>query len=67
MSAIATAARFSAGAGSLGGSRANAAQRSAIFRRVVSSNGLFIPLDYNTSALDEMTAKAELPVPTGKT
>src|SRR6202048_2213085 len=51
---MATAARFSAGAGSLAGSRANAAQRSAIFRRVVSSNGRVIPLDYNTPAIDEM-------------
>jgi hypothetical protein len=50
-----TAARFKAGTGSLAGSRANAAQRSAIFRRVVSSNDLVIPLDYNTSAIDEMT------------
>ena len=56
---MATAARFSAGAGSLAGSRANAAQRSAIFRRVVSSNGRIIPLDYNTSAIDEMTTKPE--------
>jgi hypothetical protein len=36
-----------------------AAQSSAIFRRVVSSNGLTIPLDYNTPALDEMTGEAE--------
>jgi hypothetical protein len=35
----------------------NAAQRSAIFRLVASSNDLFIRLDYNTSALDEMTGK----------
>ena len=49
VSAMATAARFSAGAASLAGSRANAAQSSAIFRRVASSNGLVIPLDYNTS------------------
>ena len=52
---MATAARFSVGAGSSSGRRANAAQRSAIFRRVVASNGCTIPLDYNTSALDEMT------------
>jgi len=52
---MATAARFSAGAGSLAGSRANAAQRAAIFRRVVSLNGQIISLDYNTSAIDEMT------------
>ena len=52
---MATAARFSPSAGSLAGSRANAAQRAAIFRLVVSSNGWAIPLDYNTSALDEMT------------
>jgi len=32
-----------------------AAHRSAIFRRVVSSNALTIPLDYNTRTLDEMT------------
>src|SRR5467141_472474 len=51
---MATAARFSAGAGSLSGSRANAAQRAAIFWRVGSSNGQIIPLDYNTSAIDEM-------------
>src|SRR5687767_8418875 len=52
---MATAARFSAGTGSLVAARVNAAQRSAIFRRVVSSNGQLIPLDYNTSAFDEMT------------
>jgi acyl-coenzyme A thioesterase PaaI-like protein len=52
---MATAACFSAGTGSLVAARVNAAQRSAIFRRVVSSNGQFIPLDYNTSAFDEMT------------
>jgi acyl-coenzyme A thioesterase PaaI-like protein len=52
---MATAARFSAGAGSLSGSRANPAQRAAIFRLVASSNGQIIPLDYNTSAIDEMT------------
>jgi len=52
---MATAARFSAGAGSLSGSRANAAQRAAIFCLVLSSNGQIIPLDYNTSAIDEMT------------
>jgi acyl-coenzyme A thioesterase PaaI-like protein len=54
-SAMATAARFSAGAGSLAGSRANAAQRLAIFRLVASSNSLVMQLDYNTSTLDEMT------------
>jgi hypothetical protein len=43
------------GAGSLAGSRANPAHSSAIFRRVVSWNGRVIPLDYNTSAIDEMT------------
>jgi acyl-coenzyme A thioesterase PaaI-like protein len=52
---MATAARFSTGSGSLVGNRANAAQRAAIFRRVASSNGRIIPLDYNTSAIDEMT------------
>jgi hypothetical protein len=51
---MATAARFSTGAGSLSGSRANAAQDAAIFRLVASSNGLTIPLDYNTPAIDEM-------------
>jgi acyl-coenzyme A thioesterase PaaI-like protein len=51
---MATAARFSTGAGSLSGSRANAAQDAAIFRLVASSNGLTIPLDYNTRAIDEM-------------
>jgi hypothetical protein len=55
--AMATAARFSAGDGSLAGRRANPAQPPAIFRRVVSSNGRIIPLDYNTSAIDEMTGK----------
>jgi hypothetical protein len=45
--------------GSLPGSRANAAQRSAIFRRVAWSNGLVIPLDYNTSAIDEMSTRPE--------
>jgi hypothetical protein len=48
---------FSAGTGPLAGSRANSAQRPAIFRRVVWSNGRIIPLDYNTSAIDEMTGK----------
>jgi hypothetical protein len=52
---MATAARFSDGAGSPAGSLANAAQRAAIFRLVASSNGQTIALDYNTSAIDEMT------------
>jgi acyl-coenzyme A thioesterase PaaI-like protein len=52
---MATAARFSAGAGPPAGSRAKSAQRAAIFRRVVSSKGLFTLLDYNTPAFDEMT------------
>jgi hypothetical protein len=60
-SAIATAARFSNAAGSLAGSRANAAQRSAIFRLVASSNERVIPLDYNTSAFDEMTDNLNSP------
>jgi hypothetical protein len=55
-STIATAARFSAGAGSLSGSRLKPAHRAAIFRRVAWSNGLVIRLDYNTPAIDEMTA-----------
>jgi hypothetical protein len=54
---MATAARFSAGSGSLAAARVNAAQRSAIFRLVVSANGQLIPLDYNTSAFDEMTSR----------
>jgi hypothetical protein len=53
-----TAARFSAGAASSGGIRANAAQSSAIFRRVASSNERAIELDYNSPAPDEMTRKA---------
>jgi acyl-coenzyme A thioesterase PaaI-like protein len=53
---MATAARFSADAGSPAGSRAKSAQRAAIFRRVVSSKGRFTLLDYNTPAFDEMTA-----------
>jgi hypothetical protein len=52
---MATAARFSAGAASTDGARVKPAQSSAIFRRVVSSNDRAIPLDYNTSASDEMT------------
>jgi hypothetical protein len=52
-----TAARFSIGAGALSGSRANAAHRAAIFRLVAWSNGLVIPLDYNTPAIDEMRGK----------
>jgi hypothetical protein len=52
---MATAARFSAGVGSFSGNRTNAAQSAAIFRLVASSNGLVIPLDYNTPAIDEMT------------
>jgi hypothetical protein len=59
VSATATAARFSAGTGSLSGSRANAAQRAAIFRLVTWSNGLVIPLDYNTPAIDEMAQRHE--------
>jgi acyl-coenzyme A thioesterase PaaI-like protein len=43
-----------------------AATSSAIFRRVASSNGLTIPLDYNTSATDEMTARTWLPARNGK-
>jgi hypothetical protein len=58
---MATAARFSTGAGSLAGRRANAAQRAAIFRRVASSNGLAIPLDYNTTAIDEMSGSLNKP------
>jgi hypothetical protein len=54
---MATAARFSSGAGLLAGARAKAAQRSAIFRRVVSSNGMVMRLDYNTSAIDEMITR----------
>jgi hypothetical protein len=52
---MATAARFSSGSVSPDGTRVNAAQRLAIFRLVVSSNDRTIPLDYNTSAADEMT------------
>jgi acyl-coenzyme A thioesterase PaaI-like protein len=51
---MATAARFSAGAGWLSGKRAKPAHRAAILRLVASSNGRFIPLDYNTRAFDEM-------------
>ena len=58
---MATAARFSAGAGSLSGNRAKSAHRAAIFRLVVSSNGQVILLDYNTSAIDEMTNDAVVP------
>jgi hypothetical protein len=56
VSAMATAARFSSGAGSPARVRVKAAQRPAIFRRVVSSNGRGIPLDYITFALDGMSA-----------
>jgi hypothetical protein len=51
---MATAARFSAAAGGLSGKRAKSAHRAAIFPLVASSNGLFIPLDYNRLAIDEM-------------
>jgi hypothetical protein len=54
---MATAARFSAGAGSLTGARAKPAHRAAIFRLVVSSNGQLILLDYNRPAIDEMAGK----------
>ena len=58
VSAIATAARFSAGASpvssSQGLARAKPAHSSAIFRRVVSSKTRVMPLDYNRSAFDEM-------------
>ena len=52
---MATAARFSAGAGSLSDRRVNAAQRSAIFRLVASLKGR-MALDYTMRAIDEMTA-----------
>jgi hypothetical protein len=52
---MATAARFSAGAGSLCGRRTNAVHRLAIFRLVASLKGHPIPLDYNTPAIDETT------------
>ena len=64
---MATAARFSAEAGSRAGSRAKAAQRSAIFRLVISSNGRVIPLDYNRSANDEMTGDPQIPRPEPET
>jgi acyl-coenzyme A thioesterase PaaI-like protein len=54
---MATAARFNAGTGPFAAARENAAQRRSIFRRVVSSNGRIIPLDYNNPAFDEMTRK----------
>jgi hypothetical protein len=54
---MATAARFSAGAGPLSGNRVKSAQRSAIFRRVASSNGRAMPLDYTTLPIDETTLK----------
>jgi hypothetical protein len=57
--AMATAARFNAGAASPAGRRANAAQSVAIFRRVASLKGRIIRLDYNTSAIDEMTGPAK--------
>jgi hypothetical protein len=60
-SAMATAARFSADAGSPPGKRAKSAQRAAIFRRVASSNSRIILLDYNTSAIDEMTGNRKIP------
>jgi hypothetical protein len=59
---MATAARFSAGTGSPPARRVNAAQRSAIFRRVVSLNGWLIRLDYNSRALDEMTGHPNSPL-----
>jgi hypothetical protein len=43
------------------GRRAKAAQRSAMFDRVISLNGLTIPLDYTTTATDEMTARLNIP------
>jgi hypothetical protein len=52
---IATAARFSRDSGTRSGKRVNAAQSSAIFRRVVSANGRIMRLDYITAAFDEMT------------
>jgi hypothetical protein len=58
---MATAARFNAGTGGLSGNRAKPAHRAAIFRLVASSNGLFIPLDYNTLAIDEMRRLPEKP------
>jgi acyl-coenzyme A thioesterase PaaI-like protein len=61
-----TAARFSAGPASAAEARVKAATSSAIFRRVASSNGLTIPLDYNTSATDEMTPRTWLPARNGK-
>jgi acyl-coenzyme A thioesterase PaaI-like protein len=61
-----TAARFSAGPASEAEARVKAATSSAIFRRVASSNGLTIPLDYNTSGPDEMTLPTWLPARNGK-
>jgi len=55
---MATAAHFSPDSVSPEGARENAAQQSAIFRLVVSSNERVIPLDYNTSAADEMAGTA---------
>ena len=54
-STIATAARVNADLDWLAGNRANAAQSYAIFRRLVSLNGLPMQLDYTTSAFDETT------------
>jgi acyl-coenzyme A thioesterase PaaI-like protein len=51
---MATAARFSTGAGWISGKRAKPAHRAAIFRLVAWSNDIFIPLDYNTPVIDEM-------------
>jgi hypothetical protein len=45
----------------------NAAQRSAIFRRVVSSNDRAIPLDYNIGASDETTRQHDSPQETERT
>jgi hypothetical protein len=64
---MATAARFSAPSASPEGARVKAAQSSAIFRRVVSSNDRTIPLDYNTSASDEMTGQHDSPQETEST
>jgi hypothetical protein len=67
VSAMATAARFSPDVASMDGARVNAAQRAAIFRRVVSSNDRAIPLDYNIGESDETTRQHDSPQETERT
>jgi hypothetical protein len=65
VSASTTAARFSADGSAASGSRAKAAQASAIFRLVASSKALMM-LDYTRTASDETKRKIRAQGSTGR-